>query len=326
MVISRSPGETTPSIAWLDVSLDSAPSWPTRLLTGPLGLQIAPLDMSRQAFYFKGARLRGARCQVAAASLNGALLTRPARAQVEPSPMVHVLVRAESSGSVFDPVSTFGKAILRVIDAHAAVSETFHTNSHLYTLAVHSSTVGIEPASLAEMVGASYLLSDFQAQLMRGVAPLLLGRPDGLDLPTAMVGTDRYLGALTGLLLRTAVGVSGEPDTAATVRARTEALIDERATDPTLTPGRIAAELNISLRQLYRAFNDSESPAALIRRRRLERAAELLASRRSMANVEAVAAECGFASAEYFSRAFRREFGLSPRAYRSRYRDVRVAP
>jgi len=37
--------------------------------------------------------------------------------------------------------------------------------------------------------------------------------------------------------------------------------------------------------------------------------------------VEQVAQECGFPSAEYFSRAFRRECGLSPRAYRAAHRD-----
>ncbi|MDT4932268.1 MAG: Helix-turn-helix domain, partial [Pseudonocardiales bacterium] len=49
---------------------------------------------------------------------------------------------------------------------------------------------------------------------------------------------------------------------------------------------------------------------------------ELLSARSPQPQIERVAAECGFASAEYFSRAFRREFGLSPRAYRSAHRDV----
>jgi len=40
------------------------------------------------------------------------------------------------------------------------------------------------------------------------------------------------------------------------------------------------------------------------------------------ASVDKVAQQCGFVSAEYFSRAFRREFGLSPRAYRSAHRDT----
>ena len=78
--------------------------------------------------------------------------------------------------------------------------------------------------------------------------------------------------------------------------------------------------MNVSLRQLYRAFTGSESPAARIRRRRLEHAAEMLTSRAPSIQVERVAQECGFVSAEYFSRAFRREYGMSPRAYRSAHR------
>ena len=45
---------------------------------------------------------------------------------------------------------------------------------------------------------------------------------------------------------------------------RTDAIIYEQAADPNLTPATIAAQLNISLRQLYRAFNGTESPAARI--------------------------------------------------------------
>ena len=116
-----------------------------------------------------------------------------------------------------------------------------------------------------------------------------------------------------------------EPDLAQAeqVRLRTDAIIFEQAADPNLTPATIAAQLNISLRQLYRAFNGTESPG------RAHPPAPARAGggdpRRRAAgpgHVERVALECGFASAEYFSRAFRREFGLSPRAYRSAHRDA----
>jgi AraC-like DNA-binding protein len=259
-------------------------------------------------------------------SLAGVVMSRNARPpQAEPVPALHVLIRGDSSGSVFDPQSTFRNGVLKVIDPLAAVEEIFHDNAHLYTLNVHQSTVGVEVASVADLVGHAFAMVPFQIQLVRSMVPLLMTDGEGLTSVSAQVGIDRYLGAFAGLLLRTCVAPPSESDSGASVRARTEAIIFERATDPRLTPGLIAEELSISLRQLYRAFDDAESPAALIRRRRLERAAELLASRRTLANVEAVAAECGFASAEYFSRAFRREFGLSPRAYRSMHRDAPVS-
>jgi len=145
-------------------------------------------------------------------------------------------------------------------------------------------------------------------------------QPADRELLTAasLVGVDRYLGAMAGLLLRTAVVRPGtDVEQMESIRGRTDTIIFEQAADPLLSPVTIAAQLNISLRQLYRAFSGTESPAARIRRRRLEHAAELLARRAAPSQVERIAQECGFVSAEYFSRAFRREFGLSPQAWLS---------
>jgi AraC-like DNA-binding protein len=172
------------------------------------------------------------------------------------------------------------------------------------------------------MIGQSYDLTPLQAQLLRSAAGLLLTGSDELSTATSLVGVDRYLGAMAGLLLRTSVRSRGNDlEQMESIRARTDTIIFEQAADPLLSPVTIAAQLNISLRQLYRAFSGTESPAARIRRRRLEHAAELLARRAAPSQVERIAQECGFVSAEYFSRAFRREFGLSPRAYRSAHRD-----
>jgi AraC family transcriptional activator of tynA and feaB len=321
----RSPGDAQPgSIAWLDVSAASSPSWPVRLRLGPLGLQVAPLDLSREAFYLKGARLRGTRCTWGVASLNGAVLRRGPRSEGESPQALHVLIRGDSSRSVFDPAATLTRGVLKVLDPGAEVEEQFHTNAHLCTLNVAPATLGVEPAGIAEMIGRSYPLTDFQTQLVRSMAQVLRADGGSLNTVPSMVGVDRFLGSFTGLLLRTAVAGWCETDPTQTLRARTEAIIYERATDPLLTPSVLAAELGVSLRQLYRCFTEEESPAALIRRRRLERAAELLSSRRTLGRLEMIAHECGFASAEYFSRSFRREFGLSPRAYRSRHHAVRL--
>lgn len=312
-------------IAWLDLSVDGTHAWPERVRIGPLGMHVEPLDVARQVFYFKGARLRGGRCLWAAASVNGALLTRAARtAPPDPAPAVQLLMRAESSASVFDPGAAVSRAVIKIVDPFSALQEAFRTNSHLCTLSVHASTVGLDPPAIAELVGRDFAMNAFQLQLIRSMVPLLLTGNDVVQRPSTAVGVDRFLGAFAGLLLRTIVAAERASDSGARVRERTEEIIDERATDPMLTPASIAAELRISLRQLYRAFTEDESPAALIRRRRLERAMQLLVAPQAPGTIEAVAAACGFASAEYFSRAFRREYGLSPRAYRAAHRDVPV--
>ncbi len=314
-------------VAWLDVSAQTADSWPGRIRTGPLGLQIAPLAGARAPYFFKGARLRGARCIWSASTVSGAELSRRARQPGGPADTaVHLMVRAECAGSVFDPVGQLTRGTLRVIDPAAEIRELFVGNTHLFTLNVQRGTLGVEPTTLGEMIGQSYDLTRFQSQLLRSAVGLLLNGGEEFGSSATLIGVDRYLGALAGLLLRTAVRQPGtEVEQMEAIRARTDTIIFEQAADPMLSPASIAGQLNISLRQLYRAFSGAESPAARIRRRRLEHAAELLAARSAPAQVDKIAQECGFVSAEYFSRAFRREFGLSPRAYRSAHRDRPLA-
>jgi AraC-like DNA-binding protein len=314
-------------VAWLDVSAEDSNGATGRTRTGPLGLQISSLPQSRAPYFFKGARLRGTRCIWSASTVSGAELYRAARTLSSPQieGAVHVLARVDCAGSVFDPAGTPTHGVLRVLDAVEEISEQFMGNSHLFTLNVPQAAIGLDPGMLADMFDQTYELTPFQGALLRSAVGLLLFGADELITPASLVGVDRHLAALTGLLLRTAVRKpTGELEQLESVRVRTDAIIYEQAADQLLTPATIAAQLNISLRQLYRAFNGTESPAARIRRRRLERAAEMLSARTPQPQVERVAAECGFASAEYFSRAFRREFGLSPRAYRSAHRDVSI--
>jgi AraC-like DNA-binding protein len=310
-------------VAWLDVSAETADSWPGRVRTGPLGLQIAALAGARAPYFFKGARLRGTRCIWSASTVSGAELSRRVRPPGStPDSAVHILVRADCAGSVFDPVGQVTRGTLRVLDPGHEIREQFVGNTHLFTLNVQRGTIGVEPATMAEMLDQSYDLTPFQAQLLRSAVGLLLSGADELGSSASLVGVDRYLGALAGLLLRTAVRRPGaDLELMESIRGRTDTIIFEQAADPLLSPATIAAQINISLRQLYRAFSGTESPAARIRRRRLEHAAELLAARSAPSQVDKIAQECGFISAEYFSRAFRREFGLSPRAYRSAHRD-----
>ncbi|MGI8678310.1 MAG: helix-turn-helix domain-containing protein [Jatrophihabitans sp.] len=312
------------AVAWLDVSAANPDTWTGRLRTGPLGMQISPIRHGLSPYFFKGARLRGTRCIWSASTVCGTELHRAARPMV-PAPFdasVHILARVESGGTVFDPDGS-SAGVLQVFEPSDEISEIFVGNTHLFTLNIPLAVLGMDAGATRAMRGRSYELTPFQLQLLRAGAGLPLVGGDELGTASSLIGVDRYLGALAALLLRTAVHKPVQ-DLAQieAVRLRTDAIIYEQAADPELTPAGIAAQLNISLRQLYRAFSGTESPAARIRRRRLERAAEILAARSGPGQVERVALECGFASAEYFSRAFRREFGLSPRAYRSAHRDA----
>ncbi|MFE7394904.1 helix-turn-helix domain-containing protein [Streptomyces sp. NPDC057582] len=94
--------------------------------------------------------------------------------------------------------------------------------------------------------------------------------------------------------------------------------IQQHLGDPDLSPGAIAAAHNISLRSLYRLFQDQGlTVAGWIRAHRLERC------RRDLANpllhsrpVRAIAACWGFTDPTHFSRAFRAAYGMPPGDYR----------
>ena len=312
-------------LAWLDMT-DPRGRAP-RPRTGPLGLTITPLSRRPREFVFRGARLRGARCTWSASTVAAAELTRASRVAVSHADdTVHLLARLDAPGTVFEPAGPPVRAVMRVYDSVVEICELFPTTTHLFTLNVPRSAAAIEAGSAMDLADQTFDLTPFQIELLRSsVAPLLAGAGE-LTTPPTIAALDRYLAALAGMLIRSISSAHGvDFEQVESVRARADAIIAEQVADQDLTPASIAAQLNISLRQLYRAFDGAESPAARIRRRRLERAARLLADQPPHTHVDRVAQDCGFGSAEYFSRAFRREFGLSPRAYRSAHRELPVS-
>jgi AraC-like DNA-binding protein len=96
------------------------------------------------------------------------------------------------------------------------------------------------------------------------------------------------------------------------------ATVEERLTDPELRPPMIAAAHGISLRTLHTIFAENgETVGGWIRRRRLERSRDELL-RPNCVSITAMAFRWGFTDSAHFSRAFKAEYGLSPR-------DLRVA-
>ncbi|MEV1061868.1 helix-turn-helix domain-containing protein [Streptomyces sp. NPDC050263] len=99
---------------------------------------------------------------------------------------------------------------------------------------------------------------------------------------------------------------------------RIHAFIEDHLADLDLRPLQIAAHHNISVRFLHLLFSaESETVAATIRRRRLERCrADLADPRLSGRPISAIAARWGLLVPAEFSRAFRRAYGMTPREFR----------
>ncbi|RQM44156.1 helix-turn-helix domain-containing protein [Paraburkholderia bannensis] len=105
---------------------------------------------------------------------------------------------------------------------------------------------------------------------------------------------------------------------------RARALIKDRIHEPELGPERIADELGVSSRYLYRLFAEvGESIGETICTARLNGCGEWL-RQRAYANrsITDIAMAWGFNNASHFSRTFRRHFGMSARDYRAKHRSA----
>lgn len=97
----------------------------------------------------------------------------------------------------------------------------------------------------------------------------------------------------------------------------------EKNLDQAIRVEDMARVAGMSARSLHRAFraNLGGTPLDYLLRRRLQRAAERLrqspGSSAPPPRISEIAAACGFEDSNYFTRAFRRQFGQSPREYRA---------
>lgn len=107
------------------------------------------------------------------------------------------------------------------------------------------------------------------------------------------------------------------------LRARVVGYIEAHLGELSLSPERIAAAHNISVRHLYNVWagggaGTQPSLRSWIMKQRLELARERLRSPDAgQLTIAAVSRACGFADATHFSRRFLNEYGMSPRDWRA---------
>lgn len=142
----------------------------------------------------------------------------------------------------------------------------------------------------------------------------LLDEADGLRGPRRrMQQTHALLDVLILIGRENALATRPVDDAA----ARGAALLEERLGDPELSIGSIAAEVHLSRTQFTRRFSQAYGvpPIRYLTELRIGRARrQLLDTDRS---VSAIAKDCGYQSAFYFTRVFRRFADESPSTYRA---------
>ncbi|MGY1633793.1 helix-turn-helix domain-containing protein [Geodermatophilus sp. SYSU D01186] len=131
------------------------------------------------------------------------------------------------------------------------------------------------------------------------------------------------LGTATTELVRALLVSAAAPDRlvagvrAETLATRVLAYARRHVTDPELTPERIAAAHNVSVRQLYKVCaRAGVSLEQWLIEQRLEAArAELTSPAGRQRSIAAVARGCGFSDPSHFARRFRAAYGTTPREW-----------
>lgn len=104
-------------------------------------------------------------------------------------------------------------------------------------------------------------------------------------------------------------------------RSYVQKVIDESLAQPGLSPAGLAERLNISVRHLYRLFEEQDdSVCRYIQRMRLKRsAADLSNPYLKSESITSIAHKWGFTDSAHFSRSFKKQFEQSPKDFRSRH-------
>jgi AraC-like DNA-binding protein len=140
----------------------------------------------------------------------------------------------------------------------------------------------------------------------------------------SLIEVTRATNLLLSSMLRENLGDDpGRVHAAAELIAAVRQFIGSNISNPDLSPAVIADAFHISLRKLYRAFEEADvSIGREIRTQRLNQCAKDLRNPALREEkVSTIAARSGIDDAAKFSRQFKSQFGMSPREYREAHRE-----
>lgn len=224
-----------------------------------------------------------------------------------------MLIRAGSvAGDAGGPI-TAGAGQIAVFDVARAMDVTTTDNRNIgVRLPRHMLTANVVPdlhGRVVEGIPAALLADHFASIVRHGpIAPIddapLIVRATAAAVNSCLAGLQPGIRPLAD-------------DRLAAIRGRAMQHVDEHLSTPGLDPAAIARALGISRSVLYRAFADRGGIAGHIRKRRLDAIHLLLRDADERRSIGELAFAHGFVSEPHFSTAFRRRFGVSPRAVRS---------
>lgn len=207
---------------------------------------------------------------------------------------------------------------LRILDLSDEYGITYEGSGHVIGFDVDCASLGlpVEAVRAAMDRGTAGPMNRLLRRHLLEVAAVVETLSPG-DLSAVGLGTSQLV---RGFLQSGSDREIDRKEAAAnTLMMRIDDYVSRCLSDRDLTPIRIAAVHNISLRQLYVLFSKrDQTPSEWIMAQRLEAAKEDLERRGS--TVTAVAQRWGFKDQSHFTRRFKAAFGLTPHEHSARAR------
>ncbi|MGE6740513.1 helix-turn-helix domain-containing protein [Allorhizobium pseudoryzae] len=225
----------------------------------------------------------------------------------------HILLRVDLAG----PLDQNGRpAALTVLDL-GRVSEGGMTPAHNVSVVFSRASLGPAAEDISRLHGESLtyptaiFLADHILSLFR------MGRNvEAETVPQELLSlTPTLVAACLDPQQISIRRARNDIDTMMLVRARD--FIQSNLSSPMLTPDLVAREIGVSRATLYRLFDPAGGVARVIREARIKAAARSLTRAGADTRIGDIAHAFCFASDAHFSRAFKAQFGCTPREFRT---------
>lgn len=206
-------------------------------------------------------------------------------------------------------------ALNLVVDADAVMLSGVTTRVSHRDLRGRGWAVGavLRPAAVAALIDDPAALIDGERALTAPETAVAALRHDVVAAMASGDGRRERAVEVFARWLADRVGAVGEPDRQA--NALTDVLMDDAAV---LTPEEAATRMGVSVRTLQRMTHRHVgiSPAAMIRRRRLQEAAQRVRDQPGV-DLASIAADLGYSDHAHLTRDFQSVLGIAPRVYRA---------
>jgi AraC-like DNA-binding protein len=233
---------------------------------------------------------------------------------------VHISLQASGRGTVSQSgrVAQVAPGVLTVTETHRPFTLNYvEPNQRHIVLQASRSALGVSDDMIRHVTGRQLAGINPARDAYVSLVTSLMAQPETLS-ETASLEMSSIVTSLASAMLRSAFESSPiMPTTNEALLVAMTDFIRAHLASPMLSPETVARAHFVSRRKMYEIFEASgETPADVIRRERIQRAASMLEDRAQAWSISDVAFASGFGDVTTFTRAFRRYFGVTPREWR----------